>query len=74
MESLQPRAETNQDLFCGIAIRLVDAQPMESSHQCAIFFEALVVLFPGSRCHDLEIALGDGWFDHVGEIHGAVAR
>ena len=68
VELLQARSETYENLFRGIRCGFVDAEPVETPHQCPIFFKTFVIFFPGGGGHDLEHALGDGGFDHVGKV------
>ena len=74
MKTLQSWTQPNQDLFSGPSRWFINVETMEPSHQGSVFLERFVVFFPGGAGHYFEQAFGYGRFDHVGKIHGTIAR
>ena len=65
--------DTTEDTDGIYLVRFVDHDGLESTLQCLILFEVLLILVEGSGTDGSQFATCQGRFQNVGSIHGALA-
>src|SRR5918998_506060 len=66
--------ETPQDVYGVLDCRLADEYGLEAPLEGCVLLYVLAILVYGGRANNMQLAAGEGWFEHVRGVHRALGR